>query len=318
MDRPIPRIGSVDAVLVQQNTDPWASGDDENAVPTCIRLARKAIAERPAQARYRRLQRNHPLAPLCRISLLLQPEAILDPLIPFIRDSGTWLLTGAPVVIDWKTYEATNSVILIDPRANLVESYAKVHPVPFAEAIPFMEYPWFKAFMQKTVGLEGGWAMGTRFVIFNLPTKDGTIRFGAPICFEDAFADVCRNFSLGGADLLINLTDISWSKTESAEIQHWAAARFRAIEREENPRPLHERRRFLRRRPLRQELRCPSPLHRRLRIRPSPHLSRRFANRLYTLGRLVCPCGTVTFRRLVDYTYSRRKESQEGREEVVA
>ena len=152
------------------------------------------------------------------------------PLIPFIRESGTWLLTGAPVVVDLKTYEATNSVILIDPRSNLVESYAKIHLVPFAESIPFMEYPWFRAFIQKTVGLEGSWATGTRYVVFDLPTKYGPVRFGAPICFEDAYADICREFSLHGADLLINLTDMSWSKTESAEIQQWAAARFRAIE----------------------------------------------------------------------------------------
>jgi apolipoprotein N-acyltransferase len=72
--------------------------------------------------------------------------------------------------------------------------------------------------------------MGTEYTIFDLPTKSGKVRFGAPICFEDAFPDVCRNFSLRGADLLINLTNISWSQTDSAEIQHWASARFRAIE----------------------------------------------------------------------------------------
>jgi apolipoprotein N-acyltransferase len=102
--------------------------------------------------------------------------------------------------------------------------------VPFAEAIPFMEYPWFRKFIQETVGLDSGWALGKEFVLFELPTKTGSVRFGAPICFEDAFADVCRNFALQDADLLINLTNISWSKTDSAEIQHWAAARFRAIE----------------------------------------------------------------------------------------
>jgi apolipoprotein N-acyltransferase len=153
-----------------------------------------------------------------------------DPLIPFIRESGAWLFTGAPVVVDWKNQEVSNSAILIDPQARLVRSYAKVHLVPFAETIPFMEYPWFKNFINNVVGLESGWAAGKEFVVFDLPTKTGHLRFGAPICFEDAFADVCRNFSLGGADVLINLTNIAWSKTDSAEIQHWAAARFRSIE----------------------------------------------------------------------------------------
>jgi apolipoprotein N-acyltransferase len=230
----IPKIGSLNVILVQQNTDPWATGNDELAVATDIRLAREAIA-REGLASSRK-----PDLILFSETSLMQPYAesrsyysrkpASDPLIPFIRQSGAWLFTGAPVVIDWSTYEATNSGILIDPQGRLVRSYAKVHPVPFAEAIPFMEYAWFKKFMQKVVGIEAGWAMGKDFIVFDLPTKDGTIHFGAPICFEDAFADVCRNFSLKGADFLVNLTDISWSKTESAEIQHWAAARFRSIE----------------------------------------------------------------------------------------
>jgi apolipoprotein N-acyltransferase len=230
MASPIPKVGSLDAVLVQQNTDPWAESDDQNAVATDIRLARQAIAIAPRKPDIILFSETSLMRPYAESRSYYSQKPTLDPLIPFIKDSGSWLLTGAPVVLDWTTYEATNSAILIDPQARLVRSYAKIHPVPFAEAIPFMEYPGFKKFMQNVVGLESGWSMGTEYVIFDLPTKSGSLRFGAPICFEDAFADVCRNFSLGGADLLINLTDISWSKTESAEIQHWAAARFRAIE----------------------------------------------------------------------------------------
>jgi apolipoprotein N-acyltransferase len=230
MASPIPKVGSLDAVLVQQNTDPWAESDDQNAVATDIRLARQAIAIAPRKPDIILFSETSLMRPYAESRSYYSQKPTLDPLIPFIKDSGSWLLTGAPVVLDWTTYEATNSAILIDPQARLVRSYAKIHPVPFAEAIPFMEYPGFKKFMQNVVGLESGWSMGTEYVIFDLPTKSGSLRFGAPICVEDAFADVCRNFSLGGADLLINLTDISWSKTESAEIQHWAAARFRAIE----------------------------------------------------------------------------------------
>ena len=228
--KPIPRVASLDAILVQQNTDPWAEGQDEDAVATCIRLAREAMAAAPRKPDIIVFSETSLMRPYTESREYYSLKPTADPLIPFIRESGTWLLTGAPVVIDWKTYEATNSVILVDPQTRLVASYAKIHAVPFAEAIPFMEIPWFKTFIQKTVGIDGGWATGTRYVVFDLPTKGGKLRFGAPICFEDSFADVCRNFSLGGANLLINLTNISWSKTASAEIQHWAAARFRAIE----------------------------------------------------------------------------------------
>jgi apolipoprotein N-acyltransferase len=235
MSTPIHLKGSLNAVLVQQNTDPWADGDENAAVAANISLAREALAREALAPKPRRadiilFSETSLRRPYAEFRGYFGANPPQDPLIPFIRESGTWLLTGAPVVIDWNTYEATNSVILIDPRTRLVQSYAKVHLVPFAEAIPFMEYPAFKKFMQNVVGLDSGWAPGKEFVVFDLPTQSGAFRFGAPICFEDAFADVCRNFSLGGADVLINLTNISWSRTESAEIQHWAAARFRAIE----------------------------------------------------------------------------------------
>jgi apolipoprotein N-acyltransferase len=227
---PIPRIGSIDAVLVQQNTDPWADGDEDAAIAANIRLAKRALADAPRKPDIVLFSETTLRRPYAEFQEYFSKRPASGPLIPFIRDSGTWLLTGAPVIVDWKTYDATNSVILIDPQARLVKSYAKTHPVPFAEAIPFWEFPAFRKFMQKVVGMDSGWVVGTEYVIFTLPTKQGNFRFGAPICFEDAFADVCRNFSLQGDDLLINLTNISWSKTDSAEIQHWAAARFRAIE----------------------------------------------------------------------------------------
>jgi len=81
----------------------------------------------------------------------------------------------------------------------------------------------------KAVGLQGGWASGTRLCGLRATDKRRLVRFGAPICFEDAYATCVANSRLGG-DLLINLTDMSWSKTESAEVQQWASARFRAIE----------------------------------------------------------------------------------------
>jgi apolipoprotein N-acyltransferase len=232
MARPIPLAGSIDAVLVQQNTDPWVSTEDE-ALSINIRLAKQAIAEARAKGRAPDIvlfSETTLRRPYAEFHTYYSKHPALDPLVPFIRESGTWLFAGAPVVVDWKTGDATNSAILIDPSGRLVRSYAKIHLVPFAESIPFWEFAPFRKFIRDEVGLDAGWAAGTDYTIFDLPTKEGSFRFGAPICFEDAFADVCRNFYLRDADLLVNLTDVSWSKTESAEIQHWAAARFRAIE----------------------------------------------------------------------------------------
>ena len=63
--------------------------------------------------------------------------------------------------MDWDTYAATNSVLFISPQGELVKSYAKIHPVPFAEAIPLWEYEWFRKFMREVIGLESGWVMGS-------------------------------------------------------------------------------------------------------------------------------------------------------------
>ncbi len=219
----------LDALLVQQNVDPWIEGE-EAALEANILLARSALTDTHKPPELIVFSESSLKRPFAEFRRWFSAKPEKAPLIPFIKETGAYLLTGAPVVLDWESLAMTNSVILIDPEAHLVADYAKTHPVPFAEAIPFWEYEAFRRFMQEKVGLDAGWTMGSEHTVFELPTQNGTLRFGSPICFEDAFPDVCAVFVRRGADLLINLTNDSWSRTVSAEIQHFAAARFRAIE----------------------------------------------------------------------------------------
>ncbi|HET7839534.1 MAG TPA: apolipoprotein N-acyltransferase [Rectinemataceae bacterium] len=225
----IPEIGSFRALLVQQNNDPWLVGE-EAGLSANVELAERALAEGGAKPDIVVFSETSLRRPYAEFRQYFSTEPAGHPLIPFIAKTGVPLLTGAPVVTDWKTFTATNSVLLIGADPRLVASYAKIHPVPFAEAIPFWDLAWFRNFVQKVVGLDSGWALGKDYTLFRLETRGGSFSFGTPICFEDAFPEVCRPFFLSGADLLINLTNDSWSKTVSAEIQHWAAARFRSIE----------------------------------------------------------------------------------------
>jgi apolipoprotein N-acyltransferase len=229
MAEPIPRTGGFRAVLVQTNEDSWVD-EEEKALGATVRLARRAVESSPEKPDIVVFSETLLRRPYAEFRSYYAKHPASDPLVSFIKDSGAWLLTGAPVILDWSSYSGTNSAVLIDPGANFVDSYAKTHPVPFAEAIPFWDVAFFRNFIQKTVGLESGWVTGTEYKVFSLPAAGGALRFGAPICFEDAFPDVCRRLYLRGAEVLINLTDISWSKTRSAEFQHWAAARFRAVE----------------------------------------------------------------------------------------
>ena len=221
--------GSLRTLIIQQNLDPWSAGT-EGALVANMKLMKQGLAAsetRPDLALFSESSLGYPYADS---EAWYQRSPKDDPFVPWFKKQGVWLLTGSPIVLDWKDFSATNSVILIAPDGKVVEDYAKIHPVPFAEAIPFYEYQWFRDFLKRTVGLEAGWTMGSRYTIFSLPTRKGMVRFGAPICFEDAFAAVCRRFVQDGAEVLVNLTDDSWSKTKSAEYQHLAAARFRSIE----------------------------------------------------------------------------------------
>lgn len=232
----IPVKATLRALLVQQNTDPWLSGESA-ALSSNVDLARKAFEKNKAaqgspvdlivfsETSLRRPYQEY------REWFEKNPKS--DPLLPLLKETGASLLTGAPIVLDWDSYAQTNSVILVSPEGEFLQSYAKIHPVPFAEAIPFWEYEWFRNFMRETVGLDSGWVMGTELSVFSVfprSTNGAPLFFSTPICFEDAFSDLCRKYVLRGADLLINLTNDSWSKKQSAQIQHWAIARIRAIE----------------------------------------------------------------------------------------
>lgn len=224
----------IQAVLVQQNTDPWIEGEIA-ALEANVSAAHKVLDEVQNSS-----GRVADLVIFSETSLRRPYEDFKSwfsknpsdlSLTDFLRHYNVHLLTGAPIVLDWNTYEASNSVILIDSEGVQHGSYAKIHPVPFAEAIPLWEYEWFRKFMRETVGIEGGWVMGTRISLFTLPLQTGgKVQFATPICFEDAFSNLCRQYILQGAELFINLTNDSWSQRESAQVQHWAIARFRAIE----------------------------------------------------------------------------------------
>ena len=59
---------------------------------------------------------------------------------------------------------------------------------------------------------------------------DSFVTFSVPICFEDAFADVCTPLFNLGTEVFMNITNDSWSSTASAEYQHYAIASYLAIE----------------------------------------------------------------------------------------
>lgn len=146
------------------------------------------------------------------------PEGLVkDETLPAVLRDGTW---------NWKTY---NTVILFG-QGRILGTYRKQHLVPFTEYFPYeKQFP--RLYNLLVANDYKWWEPGTEATVFRY---DG-IDFSTPICFEDIFGYLSAGFVKNGADMLVNLTNDSWSGSVCAEMQHMSQAVFRAIE---NRRPL--------------------------------------------------------------------------------
>jgi len=234
--RDMPAAKHAIIVLVQQNTDSWAAGNDQNGLLVSQRLTRQAVSKRGGDVDLIVWSESSFRRPYIESRRYFSRTPKEDPFIPFLAEIGKPLLVGGPVYRNRESGEMYNAAILIDSAGNPIDFYAKQHPVPIAERIPFRKNRLVEAFFTKGVGLDAvGWTPGERFTVFSVPISayggpESALSFGAPICFEDAFAGLCRKYYNEGAEVLINLTNDSWSRTVSAQTQHFAASRFRAVE----------------------------------------------------------------------------------------
>jgi apolipoprotein N-acyltransferase len=244
-------------VMVQQNSDPWNSESDENNIELSMKLSEKGIKQLRSNGlvpdlvvwsegvlRYafpdaERHYKNNP-----------QPESLSA----FIRRMQVPFIIGGPYTLDRKKEQYSNSALLFNKQGNYCGQYGKMHLVPFAEVIPGADLKWVRETMDALVGFSSGWTPGQFYTLFRLPahrnaaakqppnrivttspqrrtlTDRTTVLAGIPICFEDAFPDICGPLFKAGGEIFINITDDSWSLTKSAEYQHYAVAAFRAIE----------------------------------------------------------------------------------------
>lgn len=118
-----------------------------------------------------------------------------------------------------------NAAVLFE-HGRITETYRKTHLVPFTEHFPFeRSLPWIHDLLLEFD--TNFWGQGNDFTVFE--TSDG-IRFSTPICFEDTFGYLTREFVREGADVLVNLTNDRWAESVSAAMQHLAMGVFRSGE----------------------------------------------------------------------------------------
>ncbi|MBR6913544.1 MAG: apolipoprotein N-acyltransferase [Treponema sp.] len=258
--KPREQIKTLNAVLVQQNGDPWFKGE-KASIQISQRLSEEKIEEMRKSGK--------------TCDLVVWSEAILkkrfpsaqryydafpeeEPLANFINRMDVPFIIGGPVTIDAEKHRYANSALLFDRNGKYSGSYQKMHLVPFAELIPGVENEEIRKMMKKYIGFSYGWYPGKIVTLFEIPIsttpKDSrthklisisgehdspteipprpkkTVTIGTPICFDDTAAEVCRAMFLMGSEAFVNVTNDAWSKTDSAEIQHAVVAHYNAIE----------------------------------------------------------------------------------------
>ena len=140
------------------------------------------------------------------------------------QDTGTYKLFGAPALEmrDGRPRHL-NRAYLLDPNADLLGYYDKIHLVPFGEYLPL---PMLFGWIERLVPAVGNFAKGERYRVLAVPGG----RFGTLICFESIFPAESREFVRNGADFLAVITNDAWFLETSATYQHIGIAVLRAVE----------------------------------------------------------------------------------------
>ncbi len=127
---------------------------------------------------------------------------------------------------------AYNSIAVMSPEDQL-QTYRKRHLVIFGETIPFVDsLPFLKKIYEQQSGMSFGGSFTAGESLEPLPIPAGKSTIGAipTVCFEDSVARLTRKFARPGPQVIINVTNDGWFKQSPAAAQHFANARFRAIE----------------------------------------------------------------------------------------
>jgi apolipoprotein N-acyltransferase len=125
-----------------------------------------------------------------------------------------------------------NSAILYQPGEAAVQSFHKLHLVPFGEYVPLVEtFPWLIALTPYHGGHVPSLSFGPEPKWLAL----GPYRLAAVICFEDTVPQVVRRFFREAKDgrhpdLLVNMSNDGWFHGSSEHDMHLAVSVFRAVE----------------------------------------------------------------------------------------
>ncbi|MDR3343350.1 MAG: apolipoprotein N-acyltransferase [Treponema sp.] len=220
--------------LIQHNTDPWRGGmeDYRKNFEVLQRLSDEALKAEPKpdlvvwsetafvpriywHTTYRDDPRSYAL-----VKDLLDYLARQE--VPFVIGNDD---ARKEVVRDGTWDRVDYNAVMLFNQGEIVGLYRKLHLVPFTE-----HFPYEKQLPLIYTALKNAdthfWEKGNEATVFDIKG----LKFSSPICFEDTFGYLSRDFVRNGAELIVNLSNDAWSKSLPAQMQHLSMAVFRAVE----------------------------------------------------------------------------------------
>ncbi|MDR1900825.1 MAG: apolipoprotein N-acyltransferase [Treponema sp.] len=225
----------VKIALIQHNTDPWLGGIEEyrKNFEVLRRLSDEALQNEPKpdmvvwsetafvpriywHKTYRDDHESYVL-----VKELLDYLAVQE--VPFVIGNDDARKDAGKNPYD--DHRIDYNAVMLFERGEITKLYRKLHLVPFTEHFPYEKQ--FPLIYQALKNADTHfWEKGNEAAVFEYKG----LKFSSPICFEDTFGYLSRNFVRNGAELIVNLSNDAWSKSLPAQNQHLSMAVFRSVE----------------------------------------------------------------------------------------
>jgi apolipoprotein N-acyltransferase len=246
----IPIQQSVEALIIQQNTDPHEEQyrmSNAQHVQRLMEIAQTKITPQtqlmicsesaiphdiPLLALFHFDDPRIKLLPLMQLDTFLMQYPQLN-IIAGVSTIGFYDFKPSATArnIDEDVFqEDFNSSMLIN-QEGVQGVYHKSRLVPGVEIMP---YPAIFGFLGKMMVNLGGrvTSLGTDSCqhVFSITQNGENINIGVPICYESIYGEVFSQFVKNGANLMCVITNDGWWKNTPGHQQHFIYAKLRAIE----------------------------------------------------------------------------------------
>ncbi len=148
----------------------------------------------------------------------------LQDYISAVPDNGYLIFGGIDYAFENSKYYPKNSMFVMNKQGHVVDSYDKMHLVPFGEYVPFRKY--LPEFIRPIANIIGEFKTGKNHKKIILPKKPS---FGGLICYEIIFPSQIIDKN-NRPQWLIVLTNDGWYGNSMGPYQHLVAAQMRAVE----------------------------------------------------------------------------------------